>query len=81
MEATQKSKLQKLGGILAFLGLGAILLCLFDYNFIVLAWIDFFGEIMAWVIRIGLIGVGLVLYFKYDVDDSELNFDEDEDDI
>jgi hypothetical protein len=44
MEVQEKMQLQKLGGIIALLGLGSILLSLFDYNLIVLAWVDFFGN-------------------------------------
>ncbi|TMM58886.1 hypothetical protein FEE95_05490 [Maribacter algarum] len=79
METQKKLQLQKSGGILALLGLGSILLSLFDYSFMVLAWIDFFGDTVAWIIRIGLIAIGLTLYFKYDVDDADLFFEEDED--
>jgi hypothetical protein len=80
MEVQEKMQLQKLGGIIALLGLGSILLSLFDYNLIVLAWVDFFGNTIGWIIKIGLIVTGAILYFKYDVDDVELNFSEDEDD-
>ena len=78
MDVEQKLKLQKLAGILVFLGLGSIVLSLFDYNFVLLAWMEFFGTTIAWGIRITLVVIGAILYFKYDVDDSELNFDEDD---
>lgn len=78
MEVEKKLKLQKIGGVLALIGLGSIIMSLFDYNLLILAWIDFFGDTFAWIIRIGFIIVGILLYFKYDVDDAELSFKDEE---
>ncbi|WP_298474920.1 hypothetical protein [uncultured Maribacter sp.] len=79
MEVQQKLKLQRLGGVLALFGLGSIILSFFDYNFILLVWMDFFGPTLAWILRISLVIIGAVLYFKYDLDDAEV-FPEDYDD-
>lgn len=71
-------KLQKIGGVLALIGLGSTILSLFDYNLLILAWVDFFGDTFAWFIRIGFMIIGILLYFKYDVDDTELYFEDEE---
>ena len=77
MEARQKLKRSNLGGVLALLGIGSILLKFMGYNFLVLSFIDYFGDTLGWFLRVALVMVGALLYFKYQVDDDELNFDED----
>lgn len=54
--------MRSLGGWLFFFGVGTIVLNLFGYEFIVVSWIDRWGETGGWILRGSLIGVGLVLY-------------------
>ncbi len=58
-----KSKIASFGGLLALMGLGSILLSIFNYNLRLLMWIDIWGTTMGWVIRIGLIVGGGAIYF------------------
>ena len=50
--------MKKWGGTLFFFGIGSIILHYLNMEFIVLAWIDLWGEKTGWVIRIGLAVVG-----------------------
>ncbi|MDF1548420.1 MAG: hypothetical protein P1P88_11405 [Bacteroidales bacterium] len=55
--------LTNLGGFLAISGIISCILYFIDYQLKILAWIDTWGNTMGWVIRIGLILVGLALFF------------------
>ncbi len=57
-----KSKLSSLGAFLALAGVVSIALSFFQYNLRILMWIDMWGTTMGWVIRIGLIIGGGILY-------------------
>ncbi|HEY2345370.1 MAG TPA: hypothetical protein VGH80_05725 [Xanthomonadaceae bacterium] len=50
--------MKKFGGYLLFFGIGSILLHLINMQFIILSWIDLWGESVAWTIRIGMIVAG-----------------------
>ena len=50
--------MKKLGEYMLFFGIGSIVLNFFNMQFILLAWIDTWGESVGWAIRIGLIVVG-----------------------
>lgn len=71
MDNALKSKVSGFGGAAALFGLVSIVLSFFDYNLRILMWIDSWGETMAWVIRIGLIIVGLAVYFVMNVPADE----------
>ena len=50
-------------GIYLFIGgVGSILLNQFGFEFVVLMWIDFWGEAVGWVIRGGAIVLGAILF-------------------
>lgn len=67
-----KSKLGKGGLLLAAMGIMSILLSIFNYNIRLLAWVDLWGNIIGWVIRILLIlGGGALFFFYGDYDDEE----------
>ena len=68
-----KEKLGKVGLLIAALGIMSIVLSIFNYNIRLLAWVDFWGNTMGWVIRALLILVGGGLFFLYgrDEDDDE----------
>lgn len=51
----------RLGFNLILFGLGSILLNFFKYEFILLMWVDNWGPTVGWAIRIGLVGLGVVL--------------------
>jgi len=54
--------MKKIGGILVFLGLFAIILNFLDRVPSVLIWIYNWGEGAAWAIMIALVVIGVVLY-------------------
>lgn len=76
METASKLKLSNLGLVLAFYGLGSVVLKLIGYNFILMLWVDYFGEKTGWVFRMSFIIIGFLLYFRFQVSDDELNFEE-----
>ena len=55
--------MKKIGGYLFFFGVGSIILGFFDLQFIILSWIDAWGESTGWKIRIGMAVVGGGLLF------------------
>lgn len=56
--------MQRIGGYLLFFGIGSIILSLLEMNFILLMWIDNWGESIGWTIRIGItILGGIFTYF------------------
>ncbi len=54
--------MRQLGIYLMIFGIGAMILPLFDLQFSILAWIDNWGETVGWIIRGGMIALGLVLF-------------------
>ncbi len=56
-------KVRSAAALLALAGLVSIVLHLFDYNLRVLMWIDLWGAAVGWLIRVGLVIGGAVLYF------------------
>ncbi len=71
MDNALKSKISGFGGVAVLIGFVSIALSFFKYDLRVLMWIDSWGGTMAWVIRIGLIVVGLSVYFIMNVPDEE----------
>ena len=53
---------KKLGGYMFFFGVGSIILNLIGMQFIILVWIDLWGPVVGWIIRIGLTVGGGVLW-------------------
>lgn len=56
-------KVRSFAAFLAFAGLMSIVLNLVGYNLRVLMWIDLWGDIVGWVIRVGLLVGGAALFF------------------
>jgi hypothetical protein len=54
--------MKRLGGNLFFFGIGSIVLHFLNMQFILLAWIDTWGEGIGWGIRIGLSVVGGLMW-------------------
>lgn len=54
--------MKSIGGYLFFFGIGSIVLGFLNMQFIILSWIDTWGETTGWAIRIGMIVVGGVLW-------------------
>ena len=54
--------MKSIGGLLVILGIGSILLNQFNYEFMLLKWIDNWGEMVAWAIRGGAIALGAILW-------------------
>ncbi|WP_103068929.1 hypothetical protein [Aquimarina sediminis] len=55
--------MKKIGSYLAIAGVISIVLNLFNYNLRILLWIDAWGVTPGWIIRGGIILLGLVLFF------------------
>ena len=55
--------MKKWGGYMFFFGVGSIILSFLGMQFIILIWIDFFGPIVGWIIKICLAVGGGVLWF------------------
>lgn len=58
-----KDKLSSIGAVLALFGVVSTILYFLDYNIKLLLWIDMWGPTVGWVIRIGLIVIGALLFF------------------
>jgi len=63
--------MRTIGTYMALAGVISSVLLLLDRNLTILMWIDNWGETTGWVIRIGLIVVGLVLLFLGKGDEEE----------
>ena len=55
--------MKSIGSAFLFFGIGTIVLNLIGYEFVLLSWIDNWGEAIGWVIRGAMIAVGGGLYF------------------
>ncbi|MFK8059331.1 MAG: hypothetical protein AB8B78_04485 [Polaribacter sp.] len=55
--------MKKIGGYIAFFGALAIVLNFFDRVPKILMWIYNWGDSTAWAIKIGLVIIGLAIYF------------------
>ncbi|MFK7813281.1 MAG: hypothetical protein AB8B59_12370 [Maribacter sp.] len=78
MDREAKIKISNLGLVIAIAGFVSILLNFMPFDLMIFVWIDFFGEIVGWIIRITLVAFGLFLYHKYDQpDDEDTDFDVD----
>ena len=54
--------MKSIGGYMFFFGVGSVVLYFLHMQFILLSWIDMWGETPGWAIRIGLAVVGGVLW-------------------
>jgi hypothetical protein len=59
---SQEAEMKKWGGYMFFFGIGSIILHFIGMQFIILVWIDFWGPLVGWIIRIGLAVGGAVLW-------------------
>ncbi|HPA72391.1 MAG TPA: hypothetical protein PKY31_08985 [Spirochaetota bacterium] len=57
-----KSQFKSLGAFLAFAGIASIVLHFINWNLKILMWIDMWGSTVGWIIRVGLIIAGGILY-------------------
>ncbi|WP_299275747.1 hypothetical protein [uncultured Psychroserpens sp.] len=55
--------MKKIGMYIALFGVLAIVLPFFELQLRLLSWIDNWGETTSWIIKIGLIVVGGILFF------------------
>lgn len=56
-------KARSFAGFLVFAGLMSIVLNLVGYNLRILMWIDLWGDVVGWLIRVALVVGGGVLFF------------------
>lgn len=63
-------KLRSFAGFLAFAGLMSIVLNLVDYNLRILMWIDLWGDVVGWMIRVSLLVGGVALFFVLPSEDA-----------
>ena len=64
------------GSTLLFFGIGSFVLNVIGWEFIILSWIDAWGEVVGWTIRGAMIGLGLVLFF-WSADSAEEGWEEE----
>ncbi len=60
-----KSKISGFGAFLAFAGLLSSVLSLFNYELRILMWIDLWGTGLGWLIRLGVIVGGALIFFLF----------------
>ncbi len=58
-----KRLLANIGGFLAISGIISTILYLIDIDVSILNWIDSGGTLLGWIIRIGLIVLGVLMFF------------------
>lgn len=63
MGKTILDRVQGFGLLVALLGLVSSVITFFDYELRVLMWIELWGSLVAWGIRLALIAGGLGLFF------------------
>lgn len=54
--------MRSIGGLMFFYGLGSIVLHFINYEFVILSWMNRLDDPIPWVIRIGLVVVGGILW-------------------
>lgn len=64
--------MKKWGGNLFFFGAGSIALHFLNLQFIILAWVDFWGPTIAWEIRIGMTVIGAALCLIGHIQEAKL---------
>ncbi|MBP7584560.1 MAG: hypothetical protein KBA61_11025 [Spirochaetes bacterium] len=57
-----KSQFKSIGAFLALAGIASIVLNFINWNLKILMWIDMWGSTVGWIIRVGLIIAGGILY-------------------
>lgn len=62
--------MKSIGMYMAIAGLASIVLHFMGMNLRLLMWIDMWGETIGWVIRVGLLVVGAVLFFMGNDEDE-----------
>lgn len=72
--------MRKVGGYMIFFGLFAIVLDYIERVPTILMWIYEWGDTIAWVIKIGLVAIGAVLYFMGTSKTEEIDSDEESED-
>ena len=70
--------MKRVGLYIALFGIAAIILPYFNRQLSILSWIDNWGETAAWAIKIGLIAVGVALFFMLKNKEVELELPQDE---
>jgi len=65
-----KGKIGYVGGVMALAGVVSAGLSLFNYELRILLWIDQWGTGAGWGIRVGLIVVGIALWFLFSSGES-----------
>ena len=54
--------MKSLGSTLLFFGIGTVVLNLVGYEFVILAWVDMWGETVGWLIRGAIFALGGILF-------------------
>ncbi len=63
--------MRTIGMYMAIAGIASIALLFANMNLIILSWIDMWGDTIGWVIRIGLVVVGGILFFMGNAPEEE----------
>ena len=67
--------MKRIGIYIALFGIAAIILPYFNRQLSILSWVDNWGEMVSWIIKIGLIIVGVVLFFLLKSKPKEVELD------
>lgn len=57
-----RSQFKSIGAFLVLAGIASIVLNFINWNLKILMWIDMWGTTVGWIIRVGLIVAGGILY-------------------
>lgn len=63
--------MKQLGGALFFFGIGSAVLYFLEMQFVILSWIDNWGETNAWIIRGAMAVIGGVLWMAGNKKEAE----------
>lgn len=64
--------MRQLGAYLMIFGIGSMILSLIELNLQILMWIDTWGDAIGWLIRFGLAGAGVLLFFGNILKEDEI---------
>jgi hypothetical protein len=63
--------MKKIGGYLLLFGIGSFILYFLDMEFMLLMWVDMWGETIGFAIKGAIVVAGAVMFFARKSDDDE----------
>ncbi|MFK7833098.1 MAG: hypothetical protein AB8B52_07470 [Winogradskyella sp.] len=73
--------MKRLGIYLALFGIAAIVLPYFERQLFILSWIDNWGTFVSWVIKIGLVIVGGLVFFSSQLKSKKVDVSQNDTDL